>query len=138
MPGYMPVSKSDKWATPPELYNKWNAEFTFDFDPCPITWKEGDPDGLTVEWGASTFCNPPYSQTAEWIKKAHDEWKKGKNVVLLINAITDTKAFHTYIYNKAELRFLPGRIKFVDFSDPANPKIKAPNVRPSMLVIFKA
>jgi site-specific DNA-methyltransferase (adenine-specific) len=130
----MPKSKSDKWETPKELYDELNKEFSFNFDPCPITWKEGDADGLQVEWGSSTFCNPPYSKVALWIKKAYDEWKKGKQVVMLINAITDTKAFHEYIYGNAELRFLKGRIKFID---PANPKKQQPNVKPSMLVIFK-
>ena len=130
----MPKSKSDKWITPPKLYDELNKEFKFNFDPCPITWKEGDPDGLSIDWGSSTFCNPPYKYVALWIKKAYDEWKKGKKIVMLINAITDTKAFHEYIYNKAELRFIKGRISFID---PNNPTKKQPNVKASMLVIFK-
>ena len=134
MSAYMPKSKSDKWSTPKELYDEWNKEFNFNYDPCPIEWKEGDADGLSTDWGSSTFCNPPYSKVALWIKKAHDEWKKGKTVVMLINAITDTIAFHEYIYKKAELRFLKGRISFID---PKNPNKKQPNVKPSMLVIFK-
>ena len=130
----MPKSKSDQWGTPPDLYAKLNAEFNFNFDPCPLDWTPSDPDGLTIDWGTRTFCNPPYSNTAAWIQKAHEEWKKGKTIVLLINAVTDTKAFHTYIYNQAELRFLKGRIKFVD---PSNPSKRSDSPRPSMLVIFK-
>ena len=133
--GYMPKSKTDKWATPPEVLTPLNAEFHFNHDPCPITWEQGDADGLTTEWGSSTFCNPPYSSVAKWIKKAHDEWKKGKTVVMLINAITDTKAFHEYIYGKAELRFIKGRIKFID---PQNPTKKQPAPKPSMIVVFRA
>jgi len=131
--GYIPKSKSDKWQTPPEIYNRLHEEFKFNYDPCPINWKEGDTDGLMSEWGTSTFCNPPYSATAKWIKKAHDESQKGKLVVMLINAVTDTIAFHQYIYNKAEIRFLKGRIKFIN---PANPDKRAPNVKASMVVIF--
>lgn len=134
MPGYMPKSKSDKWETPKELYDEWNKEFKFDFDPSPITWEQGDPDGLMIEWGQSTFVNPPYSKVALWIKKAYEEWKKGKQVVMLINAITDTKAFHEYIYGNAELRFLKGRICFIN---PNDREKKQPNVKPSMLVVFK-
>ena len=130
----MPKSKSDHWGTPPDLYAKLNAEFDFNFDPCPLSWTPAEPDGLTQEWGTRSFCNPPYSNTAEWIRKAHAEWKKGKTIVMLLNAVTDTKAFHTYIYNQAELRFLKGRIKFVD---PSNPSKRADSPRPSMLVIFK-
>ena len=133
--GYMPKSKSDKWQTPPEVYDPLKAEFKFNHDPCPITWKEGDADGLKTEWGTSSFCNPPYSDVATWISKAHSEWKKGKTVVMLINAITDTKAFHQFIYGQAEIRFLKGRIKFIN---PAEPAKRAPNVKASMVVIFRA
>ena len=131
---YIPKSKSDKWQTPPEIYNPLNDEFKFTFDPCPIDWKEGDADGLSINWGESTFCNPPYSQTAKWIKKASEQSKKGKTIVMLINAITDTIAFHDYIYNKAEIRFIRGRIKFIN---PAEPDKRAPNVKASMIVIFR-
>ena len=71
-----------------------------------------------------------------WIKKCSIEQNKNKLVVLLINAITDTIAFHEYIYNKPniEIRFLKGRLKFVN---PINPSKLQPNVKPSMLVIFR-
>lgn len=130
---YIPKSKSDKWMTPTELYQKLNDEFHFNFDPCPIDWVEGNPDGLSIEWGTSTFCNPPYSNVAKWIKKASEEAAKGKRVVMLINAITDTKAFHDYIYNKAEIRFIKGRVSFIN---PDEPDRRMPNVKASMIVIF--
>lgn len=38
--------------------------------------------------------------------------KRGGLAVMLIFARTDTKAFHEYIYHKAEIRFLKGRVKF--------------------------
>lgn len=133
--GYYAKSKTDKWLTPPDLYTKLCNEFHFDFDPCPINYQKGDPDGLLIEWGQSSFCNPPYSQTAKWIKKAHDEWLKGKTVVMLINVCTDTVAFHEYIYGKAEIRFLKGRLRFIN---PERPLELNPNVRPSMVVIFKS
>jgi site-specific DNA-methyltransferase (adenine-specific) len=131
---YMPKSKSDKWATPPEVYDMLHQEFQFTFDPCPITWKEGDADGLAIEWGDVTFCNPPYSKVGLWIRKAHEEWKKGKTVVMLINAITDTIAFHEYIYGQAEIRFLRGRISFINADAPDK---RQPNVKPSMVVVFR-
>ena len=130
----MPKSKTDKWKTPPELYKKLDEEFHFDFDPCPIDWKEGDPNGLEIEWGSCSFCNPPYSKVAKWIEKAWTEWKKGKKVVMLIYAITDTKAFHQYIVNQAEIRFIKGRVKFINMEDETK---KVPAPKPSILVIFK-
>jgi site-specific DNA-methyltransferase (adenine-specific) len=131
---YFPKSKSDKWITPKAFYDTLNNEFNFNHDPCPIDWKEGDIDGLTTEWGISTFVNPPYSNTAKWIKKASDESKKGKTVVMLINAVTDTKAFHEYIYNKAEIRFIKGRLTFIN---PLQPEKRQPNVKASMIVVFR-
>jgi phage N-6-adenine-methyltransferase len=131
---YFPKSKSDKWMTPKAFYDTLNNEFNFNHDPCPIDWKEGDTDGLTTEWGTSTFVNPPYSNTAKWIKKASDESKKGKIVVMLINAVTDTKAFHEYIYNKAEIRFIKGRLTFIN---PLRPEKRQPNVKASMVVVFR-
>ena len=132
---YMPKSKSDKWGTPKEMYDTLNTEFHFNHDPCPIDWKEGDVDGLTTEWGTSTFVNPPYSSVAKWIKKSHEEWKKGKTIVMLINVITDTKAFHEYINGHAEVRFVRGRLKFID---PENPTQKSASPRASMIVVFRA
>ena len=131
---YINKSKSDKWQTPPEIYNPLNEEFKFNFDPSPIDWKEGDKDGLKIEQGSSTFCNPPYSNVSEWIEKAYNEHKKGKTIVMLINAITDTIAFHKYIYNQAEIRFIKGRVKFIN---PLEPNKRQPSPKASMIVIFK-
>jgi site-specific DNA-methyltransferase (adenine-specific) len=131
---YYPKSRTTKWQTPPELYKSLDDEFHFDFDPCPIDWKQGDPDGLLIDWGLSTFCNPPYDDVSSWVRKSYEEHKRGKTVVMLINACTDTKWFHEYILDKAEIRFIKGRLKFID---PAYPEKKRPNVRPSMVVVFR-
>jgi len=121
---YFPKSKTDKWATPKELYEKLDNEFEFNFDPCPIDWKSSDPDGLLIHWGTSTFCNPPYSQVSKWIKKASQEASKGNRVVMLINAITDTKAFHEYIYGQREVRFIKGRLSFINPDNPTKKTTK--------------
>ena len=42
------------WLTPPDLYAQLDAEFSFDFDPCPFP-KPDDFDGLTCEWGNSIY-----------------------------------------------------------------------------------
>lgn len=79
--------------------------------------------------GGVNFVNPPYRTSKEWIKKGFEEWKKGKIVVFLIPARTDTKAFHEYIYPNAEIRFIKGRIKFKGATNSAP--------FPSMIAIFK-
>jgi hypothetical protein len=108
-----PLNTHDNWETPKELYNTLDAEFHFDFDPCPLnhnmSW-----DGLKIEWGSSNFVNPPYSRKLKeaFIMKAIEESKKGKLSVILVPVSTSTKIFHEYIYMKYELRFLKGRPKF--------------------------
>lgn len=47
---------------------------------------------------------------------------------MLIPARTDTKRFHDYILDKAEIRFVRGRLKFGDSENSAP--------FPSMIVIF--
>jgi len=79
------------WLTPPELMNELDAEFDFNFDPCPYPLPEGF-DGLTCEWGESNYVNPPFGSiihqgkkkgATAWARKAIEEHKKGKNVVMV-------------------------------------------------------
>ena len=53
-------------------------------------------------------------------------------VVMLIPARTDTLAFHKYIYHKAEIRFVKGRLRFRVIGKRAD---AAPFL--SMVVIFR-
>lgn len=133
-------SKKDDWETPQEFFNKLDEEFHFDLDPCSddTNYKcenhfTKDDDGLSKDWGGHTvFCNPPYGRrsTGEWIKKCYEEsLKPDTTVVMLIPARTDTVAFHEYIYNRAEIRFVKGRLKFGGSKDSAP--------FPSMVVVFR-
>lgn len=80
------------WLTPPELLSQLNEQYgPFDFDPCPFP-KPGDFDGLTCEWGASNYVNPPFGSIMHegkkkgptaWARKAIAESEKGKRVVLV-------------------------------------------------------
>lgn len=81
----------------------------------------------------AVFCNPPYGrEIGKWVKKAYEEARGGYAVVLLIPARTDTAYFHDYIYGKAEIRFVRGRLRFTD--DDGNAADPAPF--PSMVVIY--
>lgn len=60
--------KKHYWLTPPELYAKLDAEFHFDFDPCPYPLPEGF-DGLTCRWGKSNYINPPFGSIIHQGKK---------------------------------------------------------------------
>ena len=126
---------NDHWATPKWLYDKLNAEFNFDFDPCPLN---ADFNGLMVEWGKSNFVNPPYNRIdkPKFIQKAFDEWRKGKKCVLLIPAATGTKQFHDLILPYAEIRFLKGRIAFAGYNSKGEYTTKNKGKHDSMIVVF--
>lgn len=74
------------WLTPPDLMEELHAEFRFDFDACPFPRPAGF-DGLQVEWGSSTWVNPPFvgpgSSRIAWARKAIEEAGQGKTVVMI-------------------------------------------------------
>jgi site-specific DNA-methyltransferase (adenine-specific) len=86
--------------------------------------------GLDREWGTSTYCNPPYGRfLGDWIEKGLNESRKGKVIVFLVPARTDTRWFHNFVLpNATEIRFIKGRLKF--------PPSKNPAPFPSMVIIF--
>ena len=130
-------SKTDEWETPQAFFDELNKEFNFTTDVCATTenakcffYYDKEKDGLSQNWDdLRCWMNPPYGrEIGKWVKKASEA--RGGVVVCLLPARTDTKWFHDYIYNKAEIRLLKGRLKF------GNSKNSAPF--PSMLVIFTA
>lgn len=117
-----------------------------------------EDDGLSKDWsGNIVFMNPPYSRSEsacdknckkktcekrgyhndkyipgqdDWIKKAYDESRKDNTIVVaLLPVRSDKLAFHKYIYNKNEIRFIKGRLKFGDCKESAP--------FPSMVVVFR-
>lgn len=138
------TSNRDDWETPQKLFDELNEEFHFTLDPCSTHANAKcskhytkEENGLSKDWTDEiVFCNPPYGrQIGEWVKKCHDEWKNNNaTVVMLIPARTDTVYFHEYIYKKAELRFVKGRIKFEINGD----NFGGGATFPSMVVIFRA
>lgn len=128
--------KTDLWATPQDFFDKLDEEFHFNLDPCALPnnakcskYFTPEQDGLKQDWAKHrVFCNPPYGKAIKkWVEKCHTEAQKGTLIVLLIPARTDTAYFHDYIYNKAEIRFIRGRLRF------GNAQNSAPF--PSMIVI---
>ncbi len=130
-------SKTDMWETPQYLFDELNKEFNFNLDVCATkenakckNYYTTTQNGLLQEWFGSVWCNPPYGkEISKWIEKAYESSLRGTTVVMLLPSRTDTKWFHSYIYNQAEIRFIKGRLKF------GNSENSAPF--PSMIVIFK-
>lgn len=129
-------SNSDEWATPINLFTELNNKYKFTLDPCATESNHKcnkyytiNDNGLIQDWSNEVvFCNPPYSKIKDWVKKCYEESSKGAKIVLLIPSRTDTTYFHSFIYHKANLIFIKGRLKFNDG------KGSAPF--PSMLCLF--
>lgn len=133
-------SKTDQWATPQDFFDKLNEEFHFTLDPCADEFNHKcdkffseKENGLVQDWsGETVFCNPPYGrETKKWVQKCFQEVHEGgcPCAVMLIPSRTDTQWFHQYIQQKAEVRFVKGRLKFGDSKNSAP--------FPSMVVIFR-
>lgn len=153
---YRNLAHCDNWATPKEFYDKLNAEFGFDFDPCPLNEGEISPqdDGLLKKWGEVNYINPPYSRALKeaFIKKALEESRDGRLCVMLLPVSTSTKIFHEVIKpNAAEIRFVKGRIPFIGvntkgeyvnwlltdrIAPPGVVHVKNSGMHDSMIVIF--
>ena len=143
------TSDRGDWATPPDFFDKLDAEFHFTLDVCASPnnnkckrFLTKEQNGLIQDWArlaaqggtgrhraarGACFMNPPYgSEISAWVKKASES---GCLVVGLLPARTDTRWFHNYVYGKAEIRFVKGRIRFV------GAKSGAPF--PSMIAIWR-
>lgn len=116
-------AKRTDWETPQLLYDFLNEEFQFTLDPC----SNGDnakcakyytplDDGLFQSWASErAFMNCPYGPAInEWVKKAYSETNNECILVVGLLPVRGSNAwFHDYVINKAEIRFVRGRITFV-------------------------
>ena len=138
---YMPQAQSVEWATPDDLFNELDAEFHFTLDPCASAenakcekFYTREEDGLSQSWaGERVFMNPPYGrEAANWVAKAYFEANYAEVIVGLLAARTDVQWFHDFVYGKAEIRFLKGRVKFVGPNGTAGSA-----TFPSMIVVWR-
>ena len=131
------TSNTDMWETPQALFDELDKEFHFTLDVCAVPenakcerYFTPAQNGLKQDWntgGGTIYMNPPYGrEIGLWVRKAAES---NVTAVCLLPARTDTAWFHDYIYGKAEIRFIRGRLKF------GNSKNSAPF--PSMIVIFR-
>jgi len=102
-----------------QIFEEW-------FDPCPLN-PEYKINALDIEWEDKTYVNPPYSKPLPFVKKAIEENRKGKRIVMLLRMDTSTKWFKELQENNAIFLWFNGRLRF-NTGKPAN--------FPSMLVIL--
>jgi len=133
-------SNTPEYETPDDLFERLDAIFDFDLDPCasddnfkcPNYFTKED-DGLKKPWFGNVFVNPPYGQEiGKWVERSYYQAVTNpdvKTVVMLIPSRTDTKYWHDYVMRSHLIYFIRGRLKF------SNMKNSAPF--PSAIVVFK-
>lgn len=112
------TENNDEWLTPPEILK---ALGDFDLDPCaPVPdarpWPTAEKhysvedNGLMMPWDGRIWCNPPYGRdTFSWLSRLAEHG----NGIALIFARTETRGFHSEIWEKADaVFFFKGRLKF--------------------------
>lgn len=127
---------SDKqdWETPQQLFSKLNEKYHFNWDLAAndVNHKcdhyiTPEQDSLQVDWSLLDgwlFLNPPYGRDMKkWIRKAYLSAiaKKNGGIVLVIPSRTGTSYWHDYIFGKAEIEFLRGRLHFEFNGNPGAP-----------------
>jgi hypothetical protein len=78
------------WLTPSGVYKSLDAEFHFDFDPCPYPRAE-KYNSLVLPWGKSNYVNPPfcrkdapYGGPSAFARKAIAEREQGNSSVIIL------------------------------------------------------
>jgi len=123
------------WLKPPELYEKLNSEFHFDFDPCPFPRPEGF-DGLAVPWGQSNWVNPPFTGgVMKWCKKAISENKLGKTCVFIL-PLYQVRAIATLADFGSEISYA-GTPAFLSMEDNSPNPAKPTDRNPCLLIILR-
>jgi site-specific DNA-methyltransferase (adenine-specific) len=138
----------DNFATPPDLLEQLNIKP--DLDVCASFYNSKAPDWFTIEqdalkrsWigkkGSNTvvWCNPPHSKNKDFVKKAYEEFLTlGVEIYMLIplNTLSANYAFK-YIHGIADIKFIKGRIKFLD--PDTNEVSKFPSRNGYVLIHYK-
>ncbi len=117
------MKPSDRYETPPEIFDYYNQIFRFNLDVCAqketakckhyFTFED---NALTAEWGRGSVCwmNPPYSDPKPWIEKAFWEAKHSSvTTVALLPADTSTRWFKMLNVPEVTLIYRTGRIRFL-------------------------
>ena len=133
---------SVEWETPPELFAELDKRYHFTLDVAATAenalcerYYTQETDGLSQPWVTvgAVWCNPPYGRDIiKWVRKAYYESRGGQTIVMLIPARVDTQWFHEYVYHKAELIFLRGRLRYGINGVPA----KNLAAFPAMIVVY--
>jgi phage N-6-adenine-methyltransferase len=123
------LDEVDDRGTDPAFFAEWNKHvrgFTLDAAAAPHNAKcerffTRADDGLVQSWeGERVWCNPPYSNLGDWVRKAWDEWAYGRGIVMLLPANRAEQKWWQELIEPhrdrerlpLKVRFLPGRMRF--------------------------
>lgn len=136
----------DNWRTPPEFFEVCDHEFGFFLDAAAspentlcvgcITEKD---NALLTPWvfdyaPGPVWCNPPYSLIGPFVKRAYEQSEEhGITCCVLLPAYTDPRYWSDYVMKAHEVRFLKGRLSFLDEDGGKRTSARFPSV----LVVFK-
>ena len=116
--------------TPVDLFEQMSSEVGgFDLDAAASDENHLVDNYFTIrdnalsdlnEWRGKVWCNPPYNNTIEWVKKAHFESghsifneSHASIVWMLLPVRSCTRWFHEWVMPFAsEIRFIKGRLTF--------------------------
>lgn len=116
------IEINDLWETPITLYDEAREKYGIDpkVDVCATKknslcpeFINGKMNALKSSWQKPFFMNPPYSQVAHFMAKAYFEHKRHNvDALILTYSKTDTKWWHEYVEDRAEVHFIAGRVSF--------------------------
>lgn len=135
-----------EWWTPRDLVSVLMKEFDFTLDAAASAentvcdqFISQEQDGLKTPWAAArVWCNPPYGKAfnsflPDWVKRGYEQHREQQNtVVMLLPAYTDPKYWSEYVMKAHEIRFLKGRLQFLDHGET-----KMSARFPSVIVVWK-
>lgn len=138
---------STAWNTPPEIVEAVQDIMEgIDLDPCSNPFSmvgakrtfslEEGTDGLTEPWhfDRRIFVNPPWGREVhKWMQRAYSASSAGSDVVMLVPAATETKAWEQWVWPCCQrICFIQGRIEFWLNGKPAG----ASCTRPAALLLY--
>tara|TARA_R110002020_G_scaffold37537_4_gene113327 strand:+ start:11291 stop:11752 length:462 start_codon:yes stop_codon:yes gene_type:complete len=129
------TKKKRYWRTPPELMDKLNAEFNFDYDPCPHPRPSGY-DGLVADWGNRNYVNPPFTGgVMKWVRKGIAEHELGKDVVFILPCFA-TRAIAVLGEYGAEIKYA-GLPQWLAIEDGEPNPVRKYDRHPCVLLILQ-